>query len=402
VSTDDDDGGEIGRVPPPEPDDRLWRHPSEVSSFGRARLPGVDPVPVPAPASTVEVRGPLWPLALVAAFVGAVLCGGVLALTGNLSVDRGAAVEKVNVSPIVPSPLLVDESTVDALRERVGPAVVRVELTTGDDTTSACGVIVRGDGVIVVSAHDVADATAITVVLHDGRSVEGELVGYDLPTDVGVVRIEADGLTVAVLGKAADLEPGRAVLALGLTSDRELAVSTGVVSALNQRVDSVGETLHGLIQTDAPVERAWSGGALVDDTGAVVGITHAVDGEDGFGFATPIELVHRLAGELLANGRITHGWLGIVATDITESEAADREIRGGAEIREVLPGSPAADAGLTVGDVITTIAGDRVDSSTDLVVLLRTHKPGDVIDVDYLRGTRHRQVEVTIEPDPDG
>ncbi|MFL6207074.1 MAG: S1C family serine protease [Acidimicrobiales bacterium] len=392
-----DDDDVVGRVPPLPPDDRLWRHPSEVSSFGHGRI-------APPPATTAAQpsgRPPTWPIALVAAFVGAALCGGVLAVTGNLSVDPDRVVERVKVSPQVPAPALTDGESMDAITARVSRSVVRLVITTPQGRSSACGVVVRDDGVVVTSAHEVADASAIVVVLSDGRKMEGKLVGADLPTDVGVISIHAGALTVAVLGSSEDLEAGAITLAMGATNDGDSAVSTGVISSLGERLDAGDESLHGMIKTDAPIESAWSGGPLVDATGAVIGITTDLAGDGArFGFATPIELVRNLTDELLAYGKVSHGWLGIEGADLSDAKADLIGIRWGAEVRQVLAGSPAGRAGLASGDVITELGDDAIHSSTDLVVALRSHKPGEVVVLGYWRGGRHHEAEVTIDHAP--
>ena len=392
----DDDGEDdaVRRVPPPPPDDRLWRHPSEVSSFGQTRLPA----PLSATPAPSE-RAPVWPIALVAAFVGAVLCTGALALTGTLDPER--VIERVKVTPNVPALGLPDDQTVAAVKDQVSPTVVRLRISGPDGDSQACGVVVRDDGIVVTSAHEVAGATAISVELADGRHVEGTLVGADLPTDVGVITIDASGLAVAVLGSSEDLGSGAATVAIGTTSEGEPAVSTGVISAMGQRLDAGAESLHGLIQTDAPIEADWAGGPLVDASGNVIGITTDLAGDHSrFGYATPIELVHLLADELLAFGKITHGWLGIESADLSDAKADLTGVRGGAEVRQVMPGSPAARSGLEDGDVITSVSGERVRSSSDLVVALRAHKPGEVVLVGYWRSGRHHKVEVTIDHDP--
>ena len=396
--SDDDDGDDdaVGRVPPLHPDDRLWRHPSEVSSFGHGGMS--PPVATVAPAAG---RPPSWPIALVAGFVGAVLCGGVLALTGNLSVDPDRVVERVKVSTQVPPLWLTDGESVDAITARVSPSVVRLLVTTSDGGSQACGVVVRDDGVVVTSAHEVADATAIVVVLANGRKLDGALVGADLPSDVAVITIDASSLTPALTGSSEDLETGAAAVAIGVASDGESAVSTGVITSSGERLDVGDESLHGMIKTNAPIESSWSGGPLVDSTGAVIGITTDLAGERSrFTFATPIELVRRLADELLAYGKVSHGWMGIEGADLSDATAEELGIRGGAEVRRVLAGSPAARAGLVDGDVITEVGGETIRSSTDLVVALRAHKPGEVVVIGFWRGGRHDETEVTIEHAP--
>ena len=190
-------------------------------------------------------------------------------------------------------------------------------------------------------------------------------------------------------------------MAVGARRDGESAVSTGVISSTRERLDAGDETLHGLIKTDAPIEPSWSGGPLVDATGAVIGITTDLGGDrTRFGFATPIELVRRLADELLAYGKVSHGWLGIEGTDLSEAKSDRLGITGGAEVRDVMPGSPADRAGFVSGDVITEIGAEPVRSSTDLVIALRSHKPGEVVVVGYWRGGSHHEADVTIEPLP--
>ena len=378
------------------PDDRLWRHPSEVSSFGQERVsPQVATVPPP------ERRAPIWPVAIVAGLLGAALCTGVLALTGNLSMDAKRVIERVKVTAIVPPPSLADDESVDALANKVSRSVVRLRITTGDAESEACGIVVRDDGIVVTSAHEVSGASAITVVLVDGRKVEGELVGADLLTDVGVISINAAGLTAAVLGSSEDLEAGIAAMAIGTRRDGESAVSTGVISSVRERLDAGDETLHGLIKTDAPIEPSWSGGPLVDASGAVIGITTDLGGDrTRFSFATPIELVRHIADELLAYGKVSHGWLGIEGTDLSDATSDLIGITGGVEVRDVMPGSPADRARFESGDVITEVGAEPVLSSSDLVVALRLHKPGEVVVVGYWRDGSHRHADVTIEHVP--
>lgn len=396
MSMDDDADDDVhGIVPPLPPDDRLWRHPSELSSGGSRG---------PSHPAGADDRGPAWPLALVAGLVGAALSGGVMAVTGTLSTEgRQLVVEKVAVTPVVSSPTVRGERGVAALTEQVGPAVVQLVVRTDAGTAQVSGVVFRDDGLLLTSAHEVAGATAITVLLHDRRRFDGELVGADLPTDVAVVSIDAEHLTVAVLGTSTDLEVGSPTIAVGSPSDAgaDPSVTTGVVSATERRLDVDGESLHGMIQTDAPIEPGWSGGPLVDATGAVIGITTDLAGERaGFGFATPIDLVRRMADELVASGKVAHGWLGIEGADLTTAQAEAMGVPGGAMVRSVTGRSPAARIGLAPDDVITDIGGHQVASSSGLVVAVRWHKPGDEVVVGYWRNGRHLESTVTIDERP--
>ncbi len=402
MSMDDDaDDDVVGNGPPLPPEDRLWRHPSEVSSWGQGGALGRS-----LAAPVAGGRGPAWPVALVAGCVGAALCGGVLAVTGVLATERQhRVVEKVAVTPIVSSPMEAGEGDVAALAERMSPTVVRLSVTTAGGTEPASAVVYRDDGLLLTSAREVDGATAISVVLHDGRRFDGELIGVDLPTDVAVVSIDTEHLTVAVLGSSADLAVGTLTVAVGAPSEEGSgpSVTTGVVSALERRVDIDGESLHGMIQTDAPIEAGWAGGPLLDANGAVIGISTDLTGQRaGFGFATPIDLVRLMADELVAWGKVAHGWLGIDGADLPMAQAHALGVPGGATVRHVAAGSPAALAGLAPHDVITNVGGDRVSSSSGLVVAVRRHKPGEHVVIGYWRGGQRHTTTVTIEERPSG
>jgi S1-C subfamily serine protease len=337
-------------------------------------------------------------VAIVAGLAGAALSTGVIAATGALApgpVER-AVVEKVAVTPVVSSPMVRGERGVVAVAERLRPAIVRLDVDTSDGPATGSGVLFRDDGLVLTSAHVVAHASAITVVLTDGRHLEGRLVGFDEPTDVALVDLDGTGFPVAVLGTARGLEVGAPTIAIGspLGFEGGPSVTTGVISAVERRIESVeGFSLHGMIQTDAPVAAGSSGGALVDASGAVIGITTAVADEPGgrFGFATPIDLAHRVADELLATGKVVHGWLGVHGADLTAAEADELDLSGGgAVVRDIAPDSPAATAGLLADDVITHVGANRVRTASALVVALREHRPGETVVIRWWRdGARH-------------
>jgi S1-C subfamily serine protease len=393
----DDDGAGIG--PPLPPDDRLWRHPSELTAWGA----GTGSTSLTS-GPDLGSRGSVWPIAVLAGLIGAALCGGALAVTGTFADDAPrAVVTKVAVTPVVSTPIIGEEGGVAALTEKLAPAIVRLVVTTQAGTASASGVVVSGDGLVYTSAHEVAEATSLTVELADGRRVDGEVVGADLPTDVAVVAVHADDLTVAVVGSSAALAVGSPAVALGWPRDGggEPSVTTGVVSAVDQRLDGDGESLHGLIQTDAPIEAAWSGGPLVDANGAVIGITTDLAGEEaGFGFATPIDLVQRIAAELIESGQVTHSWLGLEVADLSMADAEQIGVPGGAAVQETISGGPAARCGLEADDVITEVGGLPVVSSSSLVVALRHHRPGDEVAVAFWRDGRRHEVTVTLDAHP--
>jgi S1-C subfamily serine protease len=394
---DDADDDVAGARPPLPPDDRLWRHPSELRQHGQG--PGAV---IPAPASG-PTRPVTWAVALVAGLAGAALSTAAIALTGSLSprIVEHEVVEKVAVTPVVSSPMVRGERGVVAVAERLSPAIVRLEVEGTGGTSTGSGVLFRDDGLLLTSAHVVADTTAIRVVLTDGRRLEGHLLGVDALTDVALVDLDGTGFPVAVLGTSDGLEVGAPTIAIGspLGLVGGPSVTTGVISAIDRRVQAAGgEPLHGMIQTDAPIAPGSSGGALVDANGAVIGITAAVADQAGgrFGFATPIDLAHRVADQLLRTGRMIHGWLGVEGADLGTEVARHLGVDGGALVQAVASDGPAAAAGLLVDDIITEVDGEPVHSTSALVLELRDHVPGDEIVVGYWRGDRHAEARVTL------
>lgn len=399
---DDDADDDVGGTGPPlPPDDRLWRHPSELRDHGRGGT-GIERLRVDDPR-----RPTTWVTALVAGLAGAALAVGVVAVSGTLSpriVER-QVVEKVAVTPVVSSPMVRGERGVAAVAERLSPAIVRFDVDGGGGSTTGSGVLFRDDGLVLTSAQLVAGATAISVVLTDGRRLDGRLVGADVATDIAVVDVEGDGFTVAVLGTSEGLEVGATTIAIG--SPLGLAggpsVTTGVISAVGRRVEVAGgETLHGMIQTDAPVAPGSSGGALVDANGAIIGITTPLASEPGgrFGFATPIDLARRVADQLLRTGRMVYGWLGVEGADLGTDIASAMGVEGGALVRSVAPGSPAEAAGLVPDDVITEVDGEPVASISELVVELRDRDPGDDVVVGYWHDGEHAETTATLAEQP--
>lgn len=400
----DDDGDEdvAPAGPPLPPDDRLWRHPSELRDHGTGATT-LTSRPEVGPGRTTA-----WSQVLLAGLTGALLATAVIAATGSFSpgVVERAVVEKVAVTPVVSSPMLQGRRDVVAVTHRLSPSIVRLDVVRDEGTATGSGVIFRDDGMLLTSAHVVAGTASLSAVLTDGRRVRGELVGLDHLTDVAVVDLDGDGFPVAVLGTAEGLEAGATAIAIGspLGLEGGPSVTTGVVSALGRRVEVPdGESLHGMIQTDAPIAPGSSGGALVDTNGSVVGITTALAAEPSgrFGFATPIDLARRVAHQLIGTGRMVHGWLGVEGSNLSPDRANDLGLVGGAVVRAVWPGSPADAAGLAEGDVIVGVGDRPVISISSLVVQLRAHSPGDAVRLTYHHGGRAADTTVTLAERPE-
>jgi S1-C subfamily serine protease len=388
---DDDERGTSGPLLPP--DDRLWRHPSELG-VERPR-PGV-------------AGGRAWSVVLVAAVAGAAVATGVAALVNGLPprVVERQVVEKVAVQPVTSG--TDGGSGVVAIASRLSPAIVRLDVRAGEDAGAGSGVLFRDSGELLTNAHVVEAADHIDVILADGNRFEGEVVGIDRLTDIAVVRILADeGATfpTAALGTASNLRVGEAAIAIGspLGFAGGPSVTTGVISALGRRVDNPeGEPFHDLVQTDAPIAPGSSGGALVDQTGAVIGITTVIAVAEGsqFGFAVPIDIAHDVAEDILTIGKALHVWLGIEGNDLPSERAAAMNVDGGAVVHEVMTGSPAADAGLAADDVVVRLGDTTIVSMSALVVELRQHEPGDAVEMTYMRAGEPKRTMVELMERP--
>jgi Do/DeqQ family serine protease len=260
------------------------------------------------------------------------------------------------------------------------------------------GVIVDARrGYILTNAHVVEHATGITVTLQDGRNLAGKVVGIDPPSDIAVVRIAAHGLTQIRLGDSARLAVGDFVVAIGNPFGLPHTVTSGIVSGL-QRSGFSPDEFENYIQTDASINPGNSGGALVDLSGDLVGINTAIlsgSGDNiGIGFAIPVNTARQVMRQLIAYGAVERGQLGLSVYAVTPEVARPLGLSKatGGLVAQVIPGSPAAKAGLREGDVVTAIEGHRIGSNTDLRDAIGLLRVGDPVTIDLLRdGRRERR-----------
>jgi len=383
---------------PPLPDDRLWRHPSEIG-------------PKRAPASRQ-----LWVVALASAVVASVLSSGLAVVAGNLLDARagvgaggGGGAPGVDAARVLPTSALVgSRADVVAVADRVRPAIAQLKVERGRSGTGSA-VFFRSDGHLLTNAHVVEGATSVTVVLSTGREIAARVVGSDPDSDTAVLKIEGGPFPVAELGSSADLKVGQEAIAigspLGLTGGP--SVTVGVVSALHRTVRTrTGNTLVDMVQTDAPIAPGSSGGALIDSSGRVIGITTALamtdTGAEGFGFATPVDASRSAAEQLMATGKVVTVWLGVEGSDLDGATAAQLKVDGGALIERVKAGSPAERAGLAPLDVIVGVDGKPVTSMGMLVIAVRSHRPGEVCTLDIVRDQQHHGMKATVAERPAG
>jgi putative serine protease PepD len=392
-------------------EDRLWRHPSELD----------DP-------EITDARGPRWlrwhrpwVIVLVSGLVGALAATGAGVVGERLTSHSNASpvVERVVerlVEPVAPPGADVRDQIV-AVSERVRPAIVQIK-TTGVASNpidhSGSGIILRDDGYVVTSARIVERATRIWAVLSDGRQVSAKLRGSDPDTDIAVVKLDGGPYPAAVLGSAADVKVGQLAVAIGslVGEGGHPSVSLGVVSALGRTVErrSPHSALFGMIQTDAAVLPGFSGGALVDRTGAVIGVTTVVAPEGGMkkhaddlsalGLAIPIDTARSVANELIVTGEVAPAWLGVEGSDLDQATAGQLGVTGGALVSRVVEGSPADKAGIRPGDIIVSLDGTEVASMSTLVAVLRADQVGQKVQIRYLRDGRQGQKMATLAKQP--
>ncbi|MGI9032270.1 MAG: peptidase S1 [Acidimicrobiales bacterium] len=389
-----DDDAPPFREPPP-PDDRLWRHPSEVVVGAPTAPPGRSPRPVWAVAGLSALIASLVSSGLVVAVVSSRSPAA-----SNLGVER-QMVRPRSVSTVLSSPV-VD------IAERLRPAIVQLTVVPGGRASTGSGVMFRSDGYLLTNAHVVEGATSIQVSTASGMQLPGRLVGTDAETDTAVVKLDGGPFAIATLGSGADLRVGQPAIAIGfpLGLAGGPSVTGGMVSALHRDIRPVGATttLVDMIQTDAPVSPGSSGGALLDANGAVVGITTAVassePGSEALGFATTIDVARSVADELIRSGRVVHVWLGVEGGDVDGATATDLDVDGGAMVGHVTSASPAERGGLATRDVIVAVNGRAVRSMGELIVALRAYGPGDRVALEVIRDRQHRTITVTLAERP--
>jgi len=262
------------------------------------------------------------------------------------------------------------------------------------------GFIFTEDGYVITNAHVIRNATELSVGLPDGREFDAKIVGTDDRTDVALLKLESSGLPVLEMGDSDGLKVGQWVLAIGSPFGFEYTATQGIVSALMRSLPS--ENYVPFIQTDVAVNPGNSGGPLFDLDGKVIGVNSQIfsrsGGFMGLSFAIPINVVRSVATQLKDQGYVSRGWLGVVIQDVSrplaETFGLDRPT--GALVAQVTDGSPAADGGLMVGDVILTYDGTDVRTSADLPPLVGNTTVGEMATVEVMRNKERKNLLVVI------
>lgn len=266
------------------------------------------------------------------------------------------------------------------------------------------GVIIDAEqGLIVSNSHVVQNAESIVVTLADRRQYEAEVIGSDPPTDIALLRIDADNLSELELGNSDDLDVGDFVVAIGNPFGLGQTATAGIVSALGRSGINV-EGYEDFIQTDASINPGNSGGALVGLDGTLKGINTAIlspaGGNIGIGFAIPSNMVRQVVAHLLEYGEVQRGRVGIGIQDVLPglSEALELSVDSGALVSEVEPGSPAEQAGIEVGDVIIAVNGEEVATASELRNAIGLVRLGETVTLTYVRDGQTMDVDVVVGP----
>ena len=332
----------------------------------------------------------------------------------------------VNAGPITISTKPQSVDIAQAVAKKVVPSVVNVTIQqaavdpfngskTYQDVGNGSGVIIRPDGYILTNYHVVEGADQIMVSVGVSNKV-AKVVGVDPSTDIAVIKIDGSGYPAIDLGLSKGLQVGQWVMAVGSPFGLEKTVTSGIVSALQRSEQAQGlsandiTTYTNLIQTDAAINPGNSGGALVDENGRLVGLNSLIQSPSGgvgaaqsagIGFAIPSDFAISIADQLISAGHATHPYMGVSTQTVSQDVASQYglNVKSGALVRLVSPGSPAEKAGIKAGDIIVKIGDTAVTSVEDVFAANRSYKIGQTIPVEVVRGSQTLKLNVTLGSD---
>lgn len=293
---------------------------------------------------------------------------------------------------------------VPRVARKLEPSVVTILTSEG----LGSGVVWSADGLVVTDAHVVGSSKTVTVAFADGAQVHGTVQATDTVSDLAVVKADRSGITPATFDT--DLpELGDLAVAIGSPLGFTNSVTAGVISGEGREIPgsaAQSQSLVDLIQTDAAVSPGNSGGALANGNAQVVGIVEAFippsEGAVSLGFAIPSATVVDVVKQLIATGKATHAFLGVSTTAVTPDIQQQLGLKqsSGAAVQQVASGGPAQHAGIMTGDVIVDFGGQTVNSPEDLLGAVRAHKPGDDVQVTYVRDGKKQTTSVTLADRP--
>ncbi len=335
----------------------------------------------------------------------------VVTITSSVEVPtdrlRGGGIDDFRLSPR--SERLFPEDPLDEPRprRRLAPrqdSNEQEQAKTKVQTGMGSGVIVSVDGYVLTNNHVIADADLMQVELSDGRVLSAKVIGSDTLSDVAVLKIDATGLTPAVLGDSAKMEAGDWVLAIGSPFGLDQTVTAGIISATHRQTGIIQGGYEDFLQTDASINPGNSGGPLVSLRGEVIGINTAISSETGanagVGFAIPVNMARRIMDDLRREGRVVRGFMGAKLSEVTMQNAAELQlppgILRGALIATVSEGQPAARANLQANDVVVAINDMPITSSAQLRNTVAMTRPGSPLVLDIYRNGKKLQLTVEV------
>ncbi len=405
---------------------------SDGATPGTTQMPRVEVEPTPvadeAPAQqypfvpTTEVstrtvvktktkKIPVFIASLAGVVVGAVLVvalimSGAFRITSSStdSDDSSSTTQTIEIDA-------EDVTLAEVVAAKALPSVASITVETADGSGVGSGVVLDTDGNIITNYHVIEDAVTITVTLN-GSSYEAEVVGSDTSSDLAVIRVldaDEDDLVPIEIGDSDDLSVGEWVMAIGSPFGNEQSVSTGIVSALYRSTalpSASGSTIYAnMIQTDAAINPGNSGGALVNAEGQLIGINSIIESysgsSSGVGFAIPVNYAINIANQIIAGETPAHPYLGVSVSTVTATTASQYglTVSEGALINAVTEGTPAEEAGLEAGDVVTAVDDDEVTSADSLIILLREHEIGETVTLTVVRDGEELSIDVTLGSD---
>ena len=374
---------------------------------------------------------------MIGALAGALVAGGAMTAAGLEAADRNGAPPPPGRADVASAPNFgpppgAPMSFADIF-EKVSPAVVSINVTTRVDTgrmpiqipglpfefrppgsgreedgegagprgprrqSAGSGFFITADGYLVTNNHVIEDAESIKVVLKDETELDATVVGRDEETDIAVLKVKGSGYAFVNFENSARPRVGDWVLTVGNPYNLGGTATAGIVSAYGR---DIGQTFVDYIQLDAPINRGNSGGPTFDVYGRVIGVNTAIfsptGGSVGIGFAVPAEVAARVSRQLIANGKVVRGYIGASIQNFDEDMAAAQGMANqkGAIVTELTPGAPAEKAGLATGDIVLSVNGVRVRSSSELLRQVARASPGDLLRLEVIRDGKPRTIDI--------
>jgi putative serine protease PepD len=390
---------------------RLWTDPREADEHQHWLHQRTLPLPIePEPEEEVyePSRGELrarrmlpWMLAgLLAALV---FGGGVL--VANLLHTKDSIEQAVAPLPVVKGAAPADSraKTIRSIYANVSPSVVRIEVQDGSSEATGTGFIINTGGLIVTNAHVVGGADHAQVRLDDNATpIDAQVLGTDASSDLAVLRVDSAKtahLRPLTLADSDSVQVGDLAVAIGYPLGLDRTATAGIVSGLGRAIQAPnGFSIDKVIQTDAPINPGNSGGPLLDSAGRVIGINSQIatagsgGGNVGIGFAVPSNTVRSVVPRLEKGAVIKRAYLGI--------SSRPSVVGSGAVVEATVPGGPAEDGGIQVGDVIVSVAGKEILAPEDITTAVESRKPGDEVEVQVERGGASQTLQVRLGTRP--